>query len=119
MGEPLGIGSTVWMRDPNKRGTYREKWVEAEVRAETSRSWIVVRKGWARNEEDVQRLGVKLPKKATAEDARRLGLSLSIQAIEEEAWLQEHRWRVARLVENADVATLRKVAELVGYKEGA
>lgn len=126
----LGIGSVVWRFDSNRRvydytkghriagPARRPQWVEWEIRAETARSWIAIRKDSKITDEAGLRAGgAKIPKRATPEQARQLGFALTEQAVEDDVWLHEHRYRVVVAVEHADVATLRKVAELIGYTD--
>ena len=126
----LGLGSVVWHFDPNRRvydyprgfrvagPARRPQWVEWEIRGETSRSWIAVRKdSKITDAADLGAYGAKIPKKATAENARKMGFVLTAQDVEDDVWQHEHRYRVVTALEQADVATLRKVAELIGYTD--
>ena len=128
----LGIGSVVWRFDENRRvydyprgfrvagPKRRPQWVEWEIRGETARSWIAVRKGSKIEDEAGLRAGgAKIPKRATPEQARQLGFALTEQAVEDDVWQHEHRYRVVTALEQADAAMLRKVAELIGYDDKA
>lgn len=108
----LKVGDTVLVFDLNHRvyrrddkgrsfgsPIYREHFVPTEIVGETSRSWIL------------RRYNKKVPK-ATLE-----GIYTPQQA-DEQSWVQEHRHRIADAICFVrDVGTLKKVAELVGYKE--
>ena len=125
----LGIGSVVWRHNESIRvydyprghriagPQRRPQWVEWEIRGETSRSWVAAPKGL--NAAMLERLGKKIPKRATPEQARQLGFALTEQAVDDDVWAHTHRHRVVRAVEAVDLATLRKVAELVGYDDKA
>lgn len=128
----LGIGSAVWRFDSNRRvydyprgfrvagPARRPQWVEWEIRGETARSWIAIRKdSKIKDEAGLRAGGAKIPKRATPEQARQLGFVLTAQAVEDDVWQHEHRYRVVTALEQADVATLRKVAELIGYDDKA
>jgi hypothetical protein len=115
----IGIGSTVWVFDENHRvyardangrapggPIYREHWVPVTITSETRVSWVINR--WDK----------KLPKKRPA--GYRPRYCVSQAEIDEECWADDYRYAIVRHVEWCDPATLRKVAELVGYKpEGA
>ncbi len=114
----IGIGSTVWYFDVNRR-TYRresgravggpiwrEHWGENAVTGETSRSWILSH-GWHTNPSG------RIPKKRV--DFTRLAYSQD--EIEEIRWVEEHRHYIGRKVHSlTDAAILKQVAELVGYE---
>jgi hypothetical protein len=127
----LTIGSVVWRFDPNRLvydyanghrvgGPLRQsQWVAWEIRGETSRSWIAVRPDYPNRPDDLENLGVKLPKRVTPEQARQVGFLLTAQAVEDDVWAHDHRHRVVQAVQSIDLATLRKVAELIRYDDKA
>jgi hypothetical protein len=108
----LAVGSTVWKHDPyyrryekNREATTPiERFRPHLITGETKRSWIV---GAAWN-------NVKFPKNCNVWRQRR-GFLISQQEVDDVIWATEHRYKVSRAVEFADVATLRKVAQLVNY----
>jgi hypothetical protein len=118
----IGIGSTVWVFDQNRRiypaergisGTpiYREFWVTTEIVGETRNSWVLGGY-WG-----------KLPKRRPAVDhwaanyrGSKHRVVASQEEVEEDVWAQTHRWCIARRVEYSNPATLRKIAELIGYE---
>ncbi len=65
--------------------------------------------------ESVARLGRKIPKSTTPEQARELGFALTPQQIEDDVWQHYHRPAVIQTLLRVDAATLRRVAELIGY----
>lgn len=40
------------------------------------------------------------------------------QMVEDAIWANEHRWRISSKVDHLPAQTLRKVAEVIGYKDG-
>ncbi len=117
MSTQIAVGSKVWVFDANKRvyakdekgrafgpPIHREHWVEREVVSETSRSWIVGR-GWEQ---------IKVPKKGP-----RRGVCFSLQEVEQDCWVNSHRYRIAQAVERASYEQLIAIAEIVGFKPSA
>lgn len=110
----LAVGSTVWKHDPYyRRYEGRSETTKAIERfrphlitGETTRSWIVGQ-GWN---------GSKFPKNCDNWRLRR-GYLISQQEVTDTVWATDHRYRISRAVEYVDLATLRKVAALVGYDE--
>ncbi len=109
----IGIGSTVWIFDQNRRvyrktgssrgPVWREHWRPEKIIGETSRSWIVGQ-GW--NE-------TKIPKKGWNPRAVCFGEA----EIDRQAFVVEHAYRISDLVRRLDdYDTLKKIAEMVGYK---
>lgn len=106
----------VWIFDPNHRvyqkdadgrhygsPIWRRHWCEEAIVDETSRSWVTAR-------------GVKIPKRGA--DPRRV--VFSEEEVNQRAYMEEHRYRIARQVERVvDYETLRQIAALVGYEEQA
>ena len=111
----VSVGSTVWLFDINRRKyrerkpgeTYsgggpiwREHWVARKVVGETSRSWVL---DW----------GGKVPKKG----ANPHQFAFSEDDINRRAWVEEHKWRIARKLDGCpDFDTLLKVAEVLGIE---
>lgn len=119
----VGVGSTVWIFDLNRRiytkpdkghiwtGSriiYREHWRPKVITSETKQSFI---------------LGNYFDRKLAKKDLkmpfgkRYRQWAISLEEVDADCWDQDHRVDVADMVRECDVATLRKIAELVGYKE--
>lgn len=103
----LGIGSTVWMFDQNRRiykdnrsgPIYREYWRPIKITSETTRSWITER-------------GNKIPKKGEHN-----GYCFTEQEVNDKSWVEDNRYKIAEAVNwMRDVETLRAVAKLAGYE---
>jgi len=114
MSDELKIGDTVWFFDVNHRVhekdkggrpslVYREQWRPRDVIGETSRSWLVGHKYDP----------TKLPKSGKWP----AGWARTTQQVEDDVWVCHHRYRIGNCVTSCyDAATLRKVAELIGYE---
>ena len=100
----------VFIYDENRRiykkgacGTaiYREHWRKHEIVGETSRSWVT-------------KWGNKVPKRNYL---HRL-YCFSEQELDERCYVHENRYRISDLVRREwNYERLRKIAELIGYKE--
>ncbi len=106
---------TVWHFDGNRRvyrknaagvsvggPIYRQHWREVEVKSETSRSYVTI-------------YG-KCPKDADGTK----GWALTADQVERDVWIRSNRLPVVRAAERwigNDYDRIRKLAELVGYKE--
>ena len=102
----LGIGSTIWRFDESHRIYYKDRdggpdyrsfWCECRITGETSRSWIIGNWG-------------KCPK-----NGEHYGWALTAQEVDDDVWAKYERHRIVMCVERCDVATLRRVALIVGY----
>jgi hypothetical protein len=136
----LTIGSKVWVLDEHRREYARNAegrsfgsplrrpmWVEWEIVDVTSRSWIAVpsyRVELYDGDLKAERSVVKIPKShegpthiAASNGFRSPLVALSVEAVEDDIWAHEHGYKVLEAVRNADTATQRKIAELIGYKE--
>jgi hypothetical protein len=113
----IGIGSTVWVfdhnyrtYDDNRKLIYRDHWRPTEITGETRASWIT-------------RYG-KVPKKADDRGRRLvsqggyspLRAALTAAEVEDDIWTSSHAHKIADQVRHCDAATLRKIAELIGYE---
>ena len=102
----IKVGSTVWMWE---RGEWKQKTVTGENRA----SWIVG-KGWDQ---------VRIAKKdisCTRKDKRGnfAVVFWSPEEIEQYEWVRRNDLPIGNAVQySSDYATLRKIADLIGYKE--
>ena len=108
----MGVGSTVWIFDNNRRvypkaekgrlwasggPIYREHWTTAKIIGETRRSWITDR-------------NQKVPKKGPHP-----GVRFTQHEVDEDAWMNDHRYKVSEAVARCrDVEKLRAIAQAVG-----
>jgi hypothetical protein len=119
MSHPIGVGSTVWVFDYNHRvytkapdGSvyggrviWREHWRPKTITGETSRSWIVQEHPWTPT--------IKIPKK----DPPTHIYAFSEDEVIQRAWVNDHAHKIAEIINRRiDYSTLRKVAEVIGYK---
>jgi hypothetical protein len=81
---------------------YREHWVKHEIIGETSRSWLIT-EGWRT---------VKIPKRG----ASRRRFLFSEKDVDDNAWANDHRYRIEQLIQTLSPEKLRQVAELIGYE---
>jgi len=107
------IGQTIWIFDINRRvyreprsmsgsPIYREHWRPVRIDAETSRSWVT-------------QYGEKIPKKG-----EHRGVAFTEQEVDDDVWCNSHRSKIADAIYRLeDVATLRAIADLVGFKPEA
>jgi hypothetical protein len=123
----MKIGDPVWIYDSNRRvyqsddkgrsygiPIYREHWREHFIIGETRVSWIV---SMGRDFKPGERpwCEVKIPKKPT--DAKRTGIAYSADELAAHCWMNDHRYSLMRKIEYCtDPATLRKIADLIGYR---
>lgn len=109
--DKFAVGDTAWLKgDPFRRPV---KWTEYRVIERTKTGYVVQRPGeWApgRIHEKDRVSTVKMNR-----DYR------TTQEKEDSVWSDEHRYRISHKIQHdTDAATLRRVAELIGYKaEGA
>lgn len=118
----LAIGQTVWWFDTNRRvylrdengcatgsPIYREHWRQTKIVSETPRSWITE---WNH----------KIDKK-TGQCRTVYGMvtfAYSLAEIDDKCWLHDHRYALSDHLRSCDdVALLRSIAAMVGYKEEA
>ena len=122
MGKPaVGIGSTVWWFDNNRRvyakderghavggPIYREHWRETTITGETPRSWLTA---------DRMKFSKTTGEMRDAYGVKRCVFSLA--DVEADYWIHEHRYAVRTMVGDCDdVDALKRIAEIVGYKAG-
>ncbi len=119
----LHVGSTVWIFDYNHRvyakdasgrsiggPIWREHWVPYKITGETRVSWITDRG--------------KFPKKPNKRGLFMMsqGMYSALEVapypeyIDNEEWRNTHARIIAERVRAADVATLRRIAEIIGYE---
>jgi hypothetical protein len=105
----------IWVFDCNRRvypvkapgetsgsPIYREHWVKREITGETTRSWLI-NEGWR---------AVKVPKRGAS--PRRF--LFSEKDVDDAVWVNDHRYRIERLIPTLSPEKLRQVAELIGYE---
>jgi hypothetical protein len=117
MTAPLGTDKPthVWVFDENRRvypvnaprkiggsPIYREHWAKREIIGETLRSWLIS-EGWKT---------VKIPKSGADP---RLFL-FNEKDVDDNVWVNDHRYRIQRLIPTLSPDQLRQVAELIGYE---
>lgn len=113
----IKVGSKIWRLDSNHRlyeqvknaagkmvspggSIYRNHWIECEIVAETSRSWV---NSW----------GIKIPKKGP-----HYGFAFTQQEVDDRVWVHDSRFKIVSLLEREwDVQKLKQVAEILGYKQ--
>lgn len=104
--EEIGIGTVLYAHEDWRRvdGTpaerERAKYRPREIRAATRTRWTL------ENDLSISRETLK------SRDGQRF---YTAAQVEDHIWLHAHRPALLRLVDRADAATLRKVAEAVGY----
>lgn len=114
------VGDAVWVFNANRRvyrkdengrsvggPIFREHFLSREIVDETSRSWLV---GLGR---------MKVPKIGgdVREGVGGVRVYMTQEAVDAAVYRHDHRHKIARAIETcADVAVLRQVAALVGYK---
>jgi len=101
------VGDTAWLKgDPFRRPV---KWAEYRVIARTLTGYVIQKPGeWMPGRiHEPERVG-------TAKMNRGYRTT---QEKEDSVWSDEHRYRIShKILHDTDAATLRKVAELIGYK---
>jgi hypothetical protein len=125
----IHVGSTVWVFDQNRRDwerdasgkrskiIYRYHWEECTIVGENRASWILPNgESFPKRPKDTERLlhTYRLDRLGNWSCKR---VALSLQEVDDDCWQDEHRQQIVRYVDRCDAATLRKVAELVGYEE--
>ncbi len=114
MSEQIGIGSTVWVFDINRRvyppkpagklwstggPIYRHHWVPQRISGQTARSWLTD-------------YGHKIPKKGEHQ-----GVAFTQQEVEDAVWLNSYHYEIVETLRRIkDVNILRVVAHDIGWK---
>jgi hypothetical protein len=125
----LQIGSVVHVLNTTLRGRLRrDQWEEWTIVGETSKSWIAfltaLLPSYQRNPESYKNSAIKIPKnfEGSAYSApSKVGfrsplVALTLQAVEDDVWMHRYAHSVRENVKALnDAATLRKIAELLGY----
>ena len=108
------VGDPIWLFDDNRRvyradksgPIWREKWRKMLIVGETSRSWLA-------DHSTTSRYPTKIAKKGPFH-----GVAFSEDEINEAAYVEDNRYQISEAVRYVrDATVLRKVAELIGYKE--
>lgn len=114
--KPLGIGSTVWRFDSNRRvypkeggigvrPIWREHWYPVKITGETKTHWIC----------DTGYEPFNIPKRGPSPN----GVLTSERVLDEACWVEAHRHAIARLVDGLrdhDYARLSAAAKALGYE---
>lgn len=109
------IGKTVWLFDESTRIytkpdkgriwgvlVWREHWRPYLVVGETTRSWIL-------------KEGPKVPKNPQGRTA--YDVCYSQEEVEDRCWAHDHIYKISDSIRRIqDVATLRRVADIIGYE---
>lgn len=112
------IGTRLWKQDEQSKWMGNPRWVEYDIRAETSRSWIVMPSNRTGSSEIDQKLyGIKIPKRHAEQELRVRGFLQSEEEVNRQKWYHRNRAKILRVAENASVDVLWKIAEAVGYTE--
>ena len=108
----IGIGSTIWRFDENRRKytppperrlIYREHWHEIKIISENRRSWVC---GYEKTEL------WKVPKTGPHP-----GFVFSLAEVDDDCWVNDHAYKIGQVVGRCDNAdTLRKIAALIGWE---
>lgn len=112
-GSALGIGSTIWRWNENRRvyakstdgrslgaPIYRHHWEPHTIEGETSRSWVTGPK-WE---------GAKAPKRGPHP-----GWCYSEAELDLACWVADHRYQIMEKVRMAEPTQLLEVARALGY----
>lgn len=86
---------------------YREHFVKRQIVGETTRSWLVAFEGAAADAHYATKHAKKEP---------RNGLH-TLEQVTEQVYIHDHSYRIQDAIKHVDYATLRKIAELINYKE--
>lgn len=114
------VGTKVWIRErqPRQARSFEDvmrQWRERVIVSETRVSWnVAYREGWSPD--------LKINKKTgEANDGSMIRWTLDglREEWEEAGWRAAHGYKIADALRHVDTATLRKVAELIGYQESA
>ena len=110
------IGDTIWHFDENRRvyerddtgrafggPIYAEYYKPYKIVGEEARSWIVESNTF---KQKVAKNRIDRSPTEWFSDAARL----------DNIWKHDHRHKIRNLIDQADAATLRKVAEIIGYQ---
>jgi hypothetical protein len=110
----MKVGDTLWefddnrrVYDENRRIIYRAHFVERKIVGETKQSWIVYPGDTKVSKKDLTY--------AFWSGGRRR-MYANEQQVEEKCWDNDHRYKVTEAVRKTDTQTLRRIAELIGYK---
>ena len=107
----IGIGNFIWIFDINYRvykkeesgrsfgaPIWKDHWRKYVIVGETSRSWII------------DRWDTKIPKKGGH------GIAFSEEEINKLAFVEENKYRIAKMVEKCGYEKLIAIANIVDYK---
>jgi hypothetical protein len=119
MGRKFEIGQRVWRFDINRREyasagrfggggpIYSKHFEERYVRGIEGRSYLI---GYPQRERDgfpyADKVGFQKAESTFVTDAEK----------DDDIWRHDHRYKIVRLIETCDGATLRRVAATIGYQ---
>lgn len=98
----------VYKTDANgaNRVVYRKHFLQHWIIGEEGRSWVVVSSPPGERQWGKEKIGKSSVGK---------GKWFTADQMEDKVWAREHRYAVTRLLEHADVPTLRRIADALGY----
>lgn len=116
--ENIRIGTKVYQYEKYGRHEHTfddcvRRWREYLIIGETRVSWIV---GWRESGSEAFKINKKTGEANTG-DRIRWSLDGLREEWEEAQWVSKNAYRIAEKVQRCDVATLRQIAALIGYKE--
>lgn len=117
MSAQIGIGSTVWLYEENRRvhakgsgrtggPIFRGHWAEYKITGETSRSWIVGVDGWEK---------CKLPKKL-APAVNEYAPCFSAEELDRRCFVAERHKLMQHIGNIRDYDTLKAIADASNYQ---
>lgn len=112
-GDKFAVGDTAWHLEDR----YRRTWVEYRVIERTKTGYVVQRPGVAWRSSVAGDQFYKPEKVSTVKMNR--WAWMTAQGKEDWAWAEEHRSKIVREItygHEVSPTTLRKIAELIGYK---
>jgi len=125
----LGVGSTVWVFDPDRRvypskvekgnlwggpPIWREHWRPCVIIGETSRSWLV---GYSAGDPNPRKIG-----KRDLASGKVHGVLTTSQDLDAACYVNEHAYDIAERVKRLSggrkaAEVLKQIALLIGYEE--
>jgi len=101
----------------NRRPIYREHFYPVEIINETSRSWIIGHKGC---NYELFKVSKSDPFREKNGEYDHRPMLFTDKAVDDECFMEEHKHKISNeMLRNANVKTLRKIAELIGYNTNA
>jgi hypothetical protein len=113
------VGDIIWHFDDNRRvyerdglgravggPIYDEHFIACTITGEVGRSWLVYALGI---EEKIAKVRIDQPHSNWFSNTGRI----------DDIWIHDHRHKICELIFGSNAATMRKVAEVIGYKGGS